>query len=239
MVGDQRIAGATPPASPMPTPMRARNSCQKSWPMPHRAVNRLQSASASGDDPRSSLRSAKRAIGIAERRIERARRRCRRSAPSWESVRSRSSLIGSARMPTICRSRKLKRVGERAAARGSSGALRRATGSRSIQLPQASRRAGRRPPRHGRSPKPIRSTSPRTSVMQFCAFSACVPALRVRAAEGEEARVRRAVERIEQLGLGRARCRRSRRAIAPAAPRHAPRSARSSGRSRPASAARR
>ena len=54
-------------------------------------------------------------------------------------------------------------------------------------------------------PKPMRSTSPRTSVMQFLRLQLGVPALRVGAAEGEEAGVRLAVERIEQLGL-RERC---------------------------------
>ena len=39
-----------PPASPMPTPIRARNSCQKFWARPQAAVNRLHSATDAGDD---------------------------------------------------------------------------------------------------------------------------------------------------------------------------------------------
>ena len=55
----------------------------------------------------------------------------------------------------------------------------------------------------------MRSTSPRTSVMQSLAISSAHQRCGVGRAEGEEAGMRPAVERVEQLGLAERACRRS------------------------------
>ncbi len=57
-------AGGVQPASPTPTPMRARISCQKFWAKPHSTVKALQAATEVPMMNGRFLRSARRAIGM-------------------------------------------------------------------------------------------------------------------------------------------------------------------------------
>jgi hypothetical protein len=61
----REYAGATPPASPIPTPTRAKNSCQKFCAMPQTAVMPLQTTSAPVMIQVRLQRSASIAIGMA------------------------------------------------------------------------------------------------------------------------------------------------------------------------------
>ena len=58
-------AGATPPASPTPTPIRARKIWVKLWVAPHSAVKALHTSTAIAMMLRRELRSANHAIGSA------------------------------------------------------------------------------------------------------------------------------------------------------------------------------
>ena len=91
-----------------PTPIRARNSCQKFWARPQAAVNRLHKATEAAMIVDPVPRSASQAIGNGDGRIEEARRRSRPSRSAAVSLSPNSALIGTARMPMICRSTKLK-----------------------------------------------------------------------------------------------------------------------------------
>ncbi len=99
--------GGLVPASPIPTPTRARARCQKVTARPQRAVMALKIASERAMIRLRTPRSAQRAMGMPRVVKNRAKAKPERN-PSCVSVSPRSCLRGSFRMARICRSTMLK-----------------------------------------------------------------------------------------------------------------------------------